>query len=61
MGQIPNWRKKKKAYQSYEEWDPEMAIYPYWSQEEIPSDVLGSYTGIGLEDDFYPEQDADDL
>lgn len=30
------------------------------SDDEIPSDVLGSYTGTDL-DDFYPVQDADDL
>lgn len=30
------------------------------SQWEIPSDVLGSYTGTSVEQDD-PEQDADDL
>ena len=29
-------------------------------EEEINSDVLGSYTGTAY-DDFYPVQDADDL
>lgn|GEM_PF-6562960 len=28
-------------------------------QQEIPSDVLGSYTGYGYDD--WPVQDADDL
>lgn len=28
--------------------------------EDIPSDVLGSYTGTSY-DDYYPVQDADDL
>lgn len=30
------------------------------TDEEISSDVLGSYTGTAY-DDFYPVQDADDL
>lgn len=29
-------------------------------KDEIPSDVLGSYTGMGTDGDS-PEQDADDL
>lgn len=35
-------------------------IIPHMSAAEIPSDVLGSYTGMGAEG-LYPEQDADDL
>ncbi|GEM_PF-1602917 len=30
------------------------------AEEEVPSDTLGSYTGVPF-DDFIPEQDADDL
>lgn len=30
------------------------------SDEDIPTDVLGSYTGTGY-DDMHPVQDADDL
>jgi hypothetical protein len=33
----------------------------YSSDEDITSDVLGSYTGTAYDDDFYPVQDADDL
>lgn len=35
-------------------------ILPRISTSEIPSDVLGSYTGTGA-DDSRPVQDADDL
>lgn len=31
------------------------------SKEEIPSDVLGSYTGVPEDEDEEPIQDADDL
>ena len=36
------------------------AVMPQMSAAEIPSDVLGSYTGTGI-DDLHPVQDADDL
>ncbi len=35
-------------------------VLPQQSGWEVPSDVLGSYTGTGMYDAF-PEQDADDL
>lgn len=36
-------------------------IPTYKYNEEIPSDILGSYTGIPENDDDQPIQDADDL
>ena len=38
----------------------EKDIRPEYDTDDIPSDVLGSYTGTG-EDGDYPVQDADDL
>lgn len=43
--------------------DPIVAgsMRPEPGAENFPSDVLGSYTGIPLDGDEHPEQDADDL
>ena len=36
-------------------------IMPEQSRKDIPSDVLGSYTGTPLDEEDEPVQDADDL
>ena len=39
---------------------PQSAAFPKQNRGEIPSDVLGSYTGMSRDGDR-PVQDADDL
>ncbi len=36
-------------------------VWEEYTDDDEPSDILGSYTGNPKDDDFYPEQDADDL
>ena len=57
--------KRKKDFSKRKNQFPVVAdVLGVWeentAQEDITSDVLGSYTGTGLDSD-YPEQDADDL
>ncbi|MDF1494173.1 MULTISPECIES: hypothetical protein [Eubacteriales] len=56
-----NWRKnRKKENKEYTDVDKMAATLPNMSKSEIPTDVLGSYTGTAR-DGEKPDQDADDL
>ncbi|MGX8709469.1 MAG: hypothetical protein ACQGTM_04390 [bacterium] len=56
-----NWRKnRKKENKEYTDVDKMASTLPNMSKSEIPTDVLGSYTGTAR-DGEKPDQDADDL
>lgn len=38
-----------------------LGVWEEYADENDTDDVLGSYTGNPVDDDLYPEQDADDL
>lgn len=60
MKENPCRKKDQQARRPFADWKADVSILPTMNQEEIPSDVLGSYTGTGA-DGLSPEQDADDL
>ena len=55
-----NGKRKKAKNVPFDEIQEAANILPHMNQGKIPSDVLGSYTGMNAEGER-PEQDHDDL